>query len=77
MSETGSAAIALPAKSRELLRELVQQREHVNALLDAALAGVRTALDVPDGWQLVSLDAGFTPPAEGAAVVQEQDAAPA
>jgi hypothetical protein len=69
MSETGSAAIALPAKSRELLRELIQQREHVDALLEAALAGVRSALDVPDGWQLVSLDAGFTPPApqQGAA----------
>ena len=63
MSETGPAAIALPAKSRELLRELVQQREHVNALIEAALAGVRSALDVPDGWALVSLDAGFAPPA--------------
>jgi len=64
-----TAAIALPAKSRTLLRELIQQREHVDALLEAALAGVRSALDVPDGWTLVSLDAGFTPPApqQGAA----------
>lgn len=60
MSE--QTTIALPQKARELLENLLRERERVNGMIDAALAGVRTALDVPDGWVMVSLDTGFAPP---------------
>lgn len=59
-------SIALPVRSRELLDNLLRERERVNGLLEAALAGVRTALDVPEGWVLTSLEAGFAPPAAAA-----------
>lgn len=62
MSETGETTIALPERARALLGDLLRERERVSGLLDAALAGVRAALAVPDGWVLESLESGFAPP---------------
>lgn len=60
--------IAVPAKSKLLLTNLIGERDKVIGLIDAALAGVRSALDVPDGWILQDLEAGFAPPADVADV---------
>lgn len=54
--------IAVPARSRALLERMIEQRDRISAQIDAVLEGVRTALDVPEGWQIVGLDQGFTPP---------------
>lgn len=60
--------IAVPAKSKQLITDLIGQRDKVIGLIEAALAGVRSALDVPDGWVLQDLEAGFAPPADVADV---------
>lgn len=60
--------IAVPAKSKQLITDLIGQRDKVMGLIEAALAGVRSALDVPDAWVLQDLETGFAPPADVADV---------
>ena len=63
--------IALPAKSRALLVELIQEQKRIAGLIEATISGIRSALDVPDDYQLRTLDEGFVAPPEEPKTVEE------
>lgn len=54
--------IAIPDKSRAVLEQLIEQRDRIGIQIEAVIMGVRTALDVPDDWQIASLAQGFVAP---------------
>ena len=64
--------IALPAKSRALLVELIQEQKRIAGLIEATISGIRSALDVPEGWALRTLDEGFVAPAQAEEVPPEE-----
>lgn len=66
--------IAIPARSRVILERLITQRDSIVGQMEAFIEGMRTALDVPDGYVLRTVDEGFvapTAPAEEQAAVEE------
>lgn len=56
--------VKLPGRTRELLENLIRERERINQLIEATVQATRAALDVPDGWQLTNLEQGFVAPQE-------------
>jgi len=57
-------SVPLPPRVRELLEQLIRERERVAQLIETTVAAVRAALDVPDEYVLRSLDRGFEEPEE-------------
>jgi len=62
-------AIALPPKTREMLRNLVAERATLQALLEQTdksinniLEAAREMLGVPEGWEITKTEVGFTAP---------------
>ena len=65
-------SIAIPARSREVLERLIEQRDRIAGQMEAFIEGMRTALDVPEGWALRTLDEGFVAPAQAEEVPPEE-----
>ena len=54
--------IALPAATADRLEGLLVQREALNAVIEATIATLREALDVPAEYQLRNVHEGFVAP---------------
>jgi hypothetical protein len=54
--------IMLPPNTIARLEALLTQRQAVDAVIEATVATLREALDVPDGWQLRNVHEGFVAP---------------
>lgn len=57
-------AIALPAQTRVRLEDLLRQREQLSALIEVTVQTARETLDVPQGWIIRDVAAGFVPQQE-------------
>lgn len=55
-------SIPLPPRVRELLEQLIRERERVNLLIETVVTTAKAALDVPEPYIVRSLDVGFEPP---------------
>lgn len=51
----------LPQATRDLLAELIRQRDEAAGRLELALATVRATLGVPPDYVIMRLDDGFVP----------------
>lgn len=59
-------AILLPPVTRERLENLIRSQQEAQRLIDAIVATAREALNVPDGWTIGDVRAGFVPGIEPA-----------
>lgn len=56
----GKQPVALSPETKALLEQLIRERDAAVSRLDVALLATKAALGVPKGWQIHSLDEGFT-----------------
>mgnify|MGYP007001816336 CR=1 FL=1 len=53
-------------------KKLIQEQKRIAGLIEATISGIRSALDVPEGWALRTLDEGFVAPAQAEEVPPEE-----
>lgn len=58
-------AIQLPQPTRERLENLIRSQQEAQRLIDVIVATARETLDVPDGWTIGDVRAGFVAPGSG------------